>query len=1706
MQGESTNEQGSASPYSTGGGGTRLEHRLGALYLVRLLTGGTVSELAERAPGRVAFQQSPITGIDDLVLTAAAADGVTTVRLDVAVRRSPKFVKSDEKTSALVLALVREELAIERDSGSLTQRRLAVAVSGHPTHAREIAELSGLARGQSTAERFFDLVTTPGKFASRPRLMQLRDMVAAALLKIGDSDAGSAEHRCWSLLTRLWIIETDLEMGHEGHWTALIDDLKPVTPGHSQEGAVALRDRLDQLSAELARVSGAVDVATLRKRLHGEIISDAHLPPAGWTRLLRLNEEARSVVGRTLAGLGSAAALTLPRKSVRDGLSNALALPGDILVKGDSGVGKSAIVMDAIEPAVLGDNRQALAINLRHLPDTPLELLDMLISPVEELFSELTAPDCLLVIDGAEAAAERHGQMFFHVLRCARSAGLRVVAIAATEGSGAVTELMTSGANVPREYVVPGLDDGDIATAGVHLPALQRLIDNPRARELLRRPIVVELLSRAGDPGLPLTDSEALGHIWERLVRNGGRQDAGAPDARERVMLQLAADAVHKRDTDALLSRLDDAAVDDLRKSGVLLPASRMPWDRVPQFKHDLLRAYSVARYLLSERDPAKALEVVGAPRWTLPSARLASEILLSAPDEPSHPVPGRFALLQKGFDAIAAAGNGERWRDIPSEALLAVRDVDNLLKDAWSGFVDHDAVGLARLVRVLKGRHKAGVVLDTIIAEPVIARLLAEEVPRGLTNQVDALVSDWLRALVLSNTPEGHATRVALREAILQRCAEKERLADAKEAARQSGLAARNPEQVGADEERENAVPPKVPLGGRRKRRLHTTRHRAYLWISDAQIEHLALLGADLGADGEAALRQLAEDDPASLDHAVEAVFAGNSLAAYDPQLLIDLAAAYYIEEDEEEDEVGIGWSGDMFDDGIRDHRFSGGPLFSFTCGPFLAIFQSDYRRGVKFLNRMLDHAAQCRVRRSSNVYYGCPGAEDADPTHATLSIAEEPRDYVGDNHVWRWYRGTGVGPYPCISALQALEFVTEQYISAGIPPETLTAILLEDAQNLAMPAVALAVLVRHLESTGTAIDPFLVEPEVWEHEFARAAHEHSGLAAVLPDIKNPERRGWNLREVSMMLALQAEDDRVGQLKLLGQQLQAKAQAQVDDTSSPGAREHLAAVRTWAAALDRDAYELQRQGDQIFIQHAIDPEVENVLGDTNADLRRSSDATALTVRHAHVRDRGGRAPNLTAEALSADLVTARDLLENPPESWLGSSSSDGPAAVAASALELHLTGQVSVSQDDLAWSAAVLLRVAADIAEHPPTYDYLFSQGADRSAGHALPLLLLPEAAELRRTLGMNGPNDVNDLISLSGAIASRSENEARLAFARALDAVWAAPCNLEHLHGRCHHLIAIDLVTDSFLDSVFGPWDSEGQRRSIARLDPPDAASLDSMKGEEISAPRLTAPIRGTGSAAASTACCAEKARRMLQSLLAGHQRAMLAFEHGYHHSHSDSLVAARAALWQASDGRDDVLLSYVDRYLQNPRLLAEGLKAIAAAGEERVEAGAAAHRLWSRIMDRVLDYADNNPSLFSEPTWGAYAEADLIPEPSPDWHYLTIEMLAAPHRWRNLLTWSPQVERWLETITSTRMSIDHLVVAVRELDVTDQVTSGLRWVERIVVRSGNDCAKTYTLPEWLHERRPDLLNEDQVARWQRVVDLLVVAGDSRVADLAD
>jgi hypothetical protein len=522
-------------------------------------------------------------------------------------------------------------------------------------------------------------------------------------------------------------------------------------------------------------------------------------------------------------------------------------------------------------------------------------------------------------------------------------------------------------------------------------------------------------------------------------------------------------------------------------------------------------------------------------------------------------------------------------------------------------------------------------------------------------------------------------------------------------------------------------------------------------------------------------------------------------------------------------------------------------------------------------------------------------------------------------------------------------------------------------------------------------------------------------------------------------------------------------------------------------------------------IQQANDPEIEAILGETNAEVRRSNEALGLTLRHVYERDeRHGKSPEMTSEILAVDLKTAQELVANPPTAGMGTSP-DGPVAVASSAIEHFFAQDLHVTDTDLVWSARVVFDIAASIAKRPTDAfdDSLFPQGVDRSAARALPYLLLPSADQLRDSLGIDAQESTGLLISLCEAMAIGASNEARLALARSLDDVWSAPCSSD-LDGRCHHEVAFEIVGVSVRDCILGPWDNKRQERPIVPLEPPIIRSLAATEGD-IVVRRLSPALRALGSAAISNACCRDDAESALDILLAAHRRGMLAYKHAYWHSDSDALIAARAALWQATAQRDETLIEHITGYLGNSRLLAEALRSINAAAEERPESAAAARRLWPTVMDKTLDAAAKNPELFADRHWGDYASSDLIPNPAYASGYLTLELSGDPVRWRDLLACSDQVGRWLIGATG-RKSIDALVVAVGELESADQVEVGLQWIEQIVQGSGEQCANTYTLPEWLHECRGDLSTPEQQARWQRVVDLLVIAGDRSVADLAD
>ena len=1424
---------GGPSPYSTGAGGVTFERKVAVQYLTRLLVGDGAAELGHgRRVVAVAFQQAPEHSVDDLVIYAAHADELEpSLVLAVGVRRSPDLVQSDESTRKLIRAFVSEAINAPADG---PEHRCALVVAGPQEHAQQLAVLAGLASKQMDPPAFFRLVRTPGKFDAgfRRRLQQVEGLVKLALADLGVADPGAhlVEERVWELLSRLTVQMPRLETPDEADWAAVTNSLIPVARGGDLLGATQLRDRLVALADEYPPKAATINLGTLRRDAHMAIDSAKRRHRQGWQALGHLHARATAVRDHIASEDGSRT-LQLDRSQAAAELL-ALAGPSAVAVVayGDSGAGKSALAVGAAVDAAsrAPDATQALCMNLRHLPATSLELEAHLGAPLAALLAELSAPQRLLVIDGADAVSEGSETVFRYLADAARQADITVIAVTANDASQLVRDIVAEccGGDV-ADYLVPLLTDAEIEETIAVFGELSALGGNPRSRELLRRPVVVDLLVRGGVTGTPLSDADAMEQVWAGLVRRRGRSDRGTPDARQLALLSLADLALCGGDPLEVVSRIDPAALEGLRRDGLLQTSTDDPFKIGPEFAHDEVRRYAVARLLLAAGDPASKLVAAGVPRWSLGAARLACQVLLAAPDKPVNRLQGRLARLQRAFDDLVATGHGERWGDVPGEALLTLGNCGPVLRDAWPKLRAEPGTGLRRLCRLVDQRLRdARGVVRTVAVEPLIALLLDDETPWTDDKYLQDLFRGWLLALVVAGTPAGYLLRLRLRDRLAAVCSAADRRLQAEQEAAAAARAARSPEEI--EEERSFMARHRslfaAEIGYPRTRRRERTEIPHEI-TDEVMVEFLALLGPDLADQGEEILRRVARDAPGHLGPAVEELGTGLALAACRRGFLAELTEAYYL--DEEEDGSGF------HEDGIRHHHsrsFGVTPLAAWNRGPFMVLFQTDFRNGVAVLNRMLNHAALARARTLAGLgRYGAPADDSGLDVYRTeLGITGTSRVYVGDDHVWTWYRGTGVGPYPCMSALEALERVCDQLAAAGVPLANIVAVLLDGCENLAMPGLAVGLLVRHLENADRLLDWYLTEPDIWHLEFARLTHESNGLAASSEGIVQAERRRWSLREAGMLLVLNADDTRADELRAIGGQLVAAGRRVATEALGAGADEaaaeqFLATVRSWASGLDRATYEARQAEGGIFVQSTPPDDVAAALRHNGEELERAGEATRLMVRY-YIEPLKGTVLPLIAEDLAADLAVAEQLLDSPPDYSPGGPW-DAPAAVAATALEASIISGTELPAEALRFAAETVIRIGEGAVE-PHPFDNegsYFEQGADRSAARALPLLILPNAAALRANLdGRDGSEAYARVAAAAGSIARSLPNEVRVHLARGLDRVWEAPCTKD---GTCHHGTAFQLAVETIRDCVFGPWNPDtGRRQPIELADPVD------------------------------------------------------------------------------------------------------------------------------------------------------------------------------------------------------------------------------------------------------------------------------------------
>ena len=1203
-----------ASPYATGGGGITFERKVAVQFIAHMLAGTAVGEVAgARRVVRVAFQQAPFESADDIVLDTALSDEPSpSLVIALAVRRAPKLVQSDENAQKLIRQLVQ---AVNTDPADRPDRRLGLVVAGPQTHATQLSQLANIAAKQTNAQRFFRLVSTAGKFDAslRSRLGQLCSLVQHALENLGESVPArdQVEQRTWQLLTKLVVHMPRLEAPDDTDWTRVADTLTAVVPDAQPAAASGLRDRLAALANDYAPAAAEVDLKSLRRDVHDLLDTTKRRHP-GWRTLDGISTRARDLLHSQVTG-PDGRSVKLDRTAAAAKLRHAVSDAEAVVVSGASGVGKSALaVLDFAGENPPPDDFQSVVVNLRQLPDLGLSLEMALGDRLSVLLSELSAPQRVLLVDGADAVAEDREDAFRYLVSAAQETDVKVVAISATDTKNVVLDILGQHFDTDvAEFKVPPLTDAEIKQLIGTFSELRHLFADPRSRELLRRLVVVDLLVRAGVSGTPLTDADAMNEIWSGLVRQSGQPGRGFPDAREITMLKLAElelTAGHRLD---VVAGLDPAALEGLQRDVLLRNSTDDPFRIGPEFAHDELRRYALARLLLADGDLTARLIQADAPRWSLSAARLACQALLALPDTPATPLQGRLAAQQAAFDALARAGHGSRWSDVPGEALLALSDYQELLADAWPQLLADDAVGLRRLARLVDQRLRddAGV-LDATAVAPIVAQLLETPTPWRSGEYVSDFLRSWLRALAITHTGPGHRLRVLLRQRLVAWCAAADRQLAADHERDRRG----SPDpgaQFAADHQFAAPLQPRRRLLGLLVRRRQSTRRPWDVpWeIKDeVVVEFLALLGPDLGDDGQVILARLARDAPAFLGPAVDGFFSAVALADGRRGLLAELTEAYYLDDEDS----GLGFP----DDGVREHRYEGlgAPHAAWHRGPFTPLLRSDFRNGVELLNRLLNHAAGVRVCTLVDIDRRAPWHSETIGRYGSkLTLDGRRRRYVGDAHVWRWYRGNAVGPDPCISGLQALERECERLIEGGTPISKLISTLLDGCQNLAMPGLAVGILVRHAEDADRLLDPYLAEPLVWHLEFVRAVHEASPMATRTEGLANPERRKWSLREAAMRLVLRAQAERITELRALGDTLVKNAHRLARGPSPDNrARPPLAAevdreqlpvhARAWASTLDRDTYRARRTDDGLIVETTPPSDVEAILEQGRAD------------------------------------------------------------------------------------------------------------------------------------------------------------------------------------------------------------------------------------------------------------------------------------------------------------------------------------------------------------------------------------------------------------------------------------------------------------------------------------------------------------------------
>lgn len=731
-------EKGSVA--QKGGQGTNFEQWVQTGFLTTLIIGGNAPCLPSNQVIEVAVQTtSKGHHTDDILVKAKSLLGEH--RLLIQAKTNITF-SDDNATFNKVIADFWTDFNDATHFDKVKDRLIIVKSSLNHIENNHIKVLFDWARTHATDKDFLLEV-------GRVKEKETRLDIFRESLKKANGGKSVSDTQLWEFLRCLDLIAYDFTHVNSIAKTNFLNLIKLSKSASSELDEESIWYNIHARVCNLNPNGGNETVESIQKSVLFTHFNLDRLNPH-FVDVQKLRSNSEHVLGPISNTIGD---YHIPRIESSQNIINSVRNSQITIVAGKPGVGKTAVVKDALrsafsEAGVFVFRADALnAGSIAHLLTS-----EGIHSSINDLFSCVALmPEKIIVIDSLEKLLEGDpNNAFRQLLSLAKGVpDLRIIATARSFSIDILCLRFGLDLNQVSTVDVPLLSDEEIAEVETRIPQLAPALSNPKIKQLLRSPKYLDLALKA----LPRTKTDlsttSLGEfnetLWSALIKHSGSGDTGMSLKRENAFMHVAVERARQMKLFVRPAGGHEKAIGLLELDGILFQdgdKSRF----APS--HDIFEDMALVRHVSQlNEDSSTALELVG-KLGKEPAMRRAFRLWV---EKSLGEDTGSFKRFITS--AIDDEGIESFWKDEVLIAILKSNDCSLFFNQFEEKLLESDAQFLDRCIHVLRtgckesAQYGSGTYLvPTGAGWGEIIKFIAQRIERlkNIKQSIYNLLIDW--------------------------------------------------------------------------------------------------------------------------------------------------------------------------------------------------------------------------------------------------------------------------------------------------------------------------------------------------------------------------------------------------------------------------------------------------------------------------------------------------------------------------------------------------------------------------------------------------------------------------------------------------------------------------------------------------------------------------------------------------------------------------------------------------------------------------------------------------------------------------------------------------------------------------------------------------------------------------------------------------